>query len=312
MHPTLATALDRWVIRFAASRLPKPGQLQPRIPEALELLSRPDFFSGAIGNPVELKLTGDAFEFPSSIRTGWPEMDLAKGKLFRAGPAWRERPAVLVLHGWNDELGYRFRSGWQAWLLRRAGLNTVALEFPCHLHRRCARPGVGRDFISEDLFQTVQAGRQAVADVSSVVAWLKKQGLPQVGLWGVSLGGWIGGLVACHDPLLDFAVLTTPIARMDRVIGELEFCAAIRHSLAAMPMDFSPFNLKSHTPKLAPHRILIVEAEYDLFAPKETLEELWECWGRTEIRRLRHGHIGASLSLGTMRHSVRWIAGVAK
>jgi hypothetical protein len=311
MHPILAKAIDRWVIRFAASRLARPGQLSARIPEAMELLSRPDFFSGAIGHRAELKMVSeDEFEFPSAIRTGWPEMDLAKGRLFRAGPAWQSRPAVLLLHGWNDELGYRYRSIYQAWRLRRAGLNAVALEFPCHLQRRCARPGVARDFISEDLFQTVQAGRQAMADASSVIAWLKREGIPQVGAWGVSLGGWIGGLLVCHDPLLDFAVLTTPIARMDRVAAELEFCAAVRHSLNSMPMDLSRFNLKSHTPRLPPNRILIVEGEFDLFAPKETIEELWEHWGRTEIRRLRHGHIGAAMTFGTIKESVRWMAGV--
>jgi pimeloyl-ACP methyl ester carboxylesterase len=308
VHPILTKALDRLVIRMAAAALPKPGRFEARMAEATAMLQRPDFFSGAIGNRADLKMiSGSEFEFASAIRTGWTEMDLARGKLVRAGEDWKSRATVVLLHGWNDELGYRFRSPYQARLLRRAGLNTVLLEFPCHLHRRCKQPGSAGDFISEDLLQTVQAARQSIADASSVVNWLKSRGVPQVGIWGVSLGGWIGGLLACHDPELDFAVLTTPITRMDRVIAELEFCAAIRHSLQAGSMDLALFNLKSHRPKLAPDRILIVEAEDDLFAFKETVEELWESWGRPDIHRLRHGHISVLMSQPAVKQGVRWI-----
>src|SRR5437667_417504 len=80
---------------------------------------------------------------------------------------------------------------------RRAGINTARIELPYHAHRK---PSPGINFISVDLPQMIEATRQAISDTRALLGWLREQGCPSVGVWGISLGAWIGGLVACSEP----------------------------------------------------------------------------------------------------------------
>jgi len=70
-------------------------------------------------------------------------------------------------------------------------------------------------------------------------------------------------------------------------------------------------NLVDHHPRSRPERILIVESIHDRFAPVETVEELWNAWGRPEIMRVNHGHISVLISLPVMKRIVNWIAAKA-
>jgi len=36
-----------------------------------------------------------------------------------------------------------------------------------------------------------------------LIAWLEEQGCPRIGLWGISLGAWLSGLLAREDARLD-------------------------------------------------------------------------------------------------------------
>jgi dienelactone hydrolase len=162
--------------------------------------------------------------------------------------------------------------------------------------------------LSGDLVHVVQAARQAIADTRALVAWLRAQGCSRVGVWGLSLGAWLGGMLACVEPGLHFAVMMMPVARMDRVIAELDFCQPLRRSLRGQPARLEPMNLVTHRPRLAPDDILIVASEHDLFAPLETIEELWRAWDKPELWRLRHGHISMMMSAQVMERTVGWIA----
>jgi dienelactone hydrolase len=191
-------------------------------------------------------------------------------------------------------------------------VNAVLFELPYHLQRRPRRPGAINNFISEDLLRMVEATRQSIADVRALMKWLRGQGCEKIGLWGTSLGAWLAGLIVCHEPKLDFAVLATPIAKLERVIKELAFCAPIRRSYEKSNLSLSKLNLAQQRPKIALDKILIQEAEHDLFAPKETVEEFWADWGRPEIWRARHGHISILMSVSMMNRTVKWIAAKAE
>jgi hypothetical protein len=163
------------------------------------------------------------------------------------------------------------------------------------------------DFISADLVAMVEAARQSVADTRSIMAWLRGQGAKSVGVLGFSLGAWIAGIVARSEPDLGYAVLTTPIASIERAIRELPFCQAARQRLQEQKIDLTPFDLRSAQPLLDPRRILLVESYYDLFAPAATIEALWSDWNRPDIWRLPHGHISILMSAGVAARTVHWI-----
>ncbi|MGH8597720.1 MAG: alpha/beta hydrolase family protein, partial [Gammaproteobacteria bacterium] len=132
------------------------------------------------------------------------------------------------------------------------------------------------------------------------------------GLWGISLGAWLTGLVACADDRLGFAVLHTPVARIDRVIDELDFCRAIRTSLDGASIRLDRLTLTSYRAHLSPEKILIVASQHDMFAPAETIEELWRAWGEPEMWRTPHGHISVLMSAPIMERTVDWIARTAR
>jgi dienelactone hydrolase len=212
------------------------------------------------------------------------------------------------LHGWNDDLNYRFRFPFLARQFNRFGINCAIIELPYHFQRRPAPPAPVRNFISENVLRTVEATQQALADIRGLCAWLRGQGCKQVNLWGISLGGWLAGLAICNDDQFHSAVLVTPVARMDRMIAETAFVAPIRHSLRGAKMDLSRFNLDSHQPRVTNENILIVEATYDRFVPPETVEDLWHAWGEPEIWRRSCGHITVMISLGLMKSTAKWMS----
>ena len=127
-------------------------------------------------------------------------------------------------------------------------------------------------------------------------------------MWGVSLGAWIVGLVACREPRTNFAVLLTPMVRMDQAIAELPFCEPIRRGLAGKQVPLGPLNLDSLAPLVAPEKILLVAARDDLLAPAATVEGLWRAWNQPEIWRCPHGHISILLALPILERMARWIA----
>jgi pimeloyl-ACP methyl ester carboxylesterase len=300
--------IDRVVIRFATARMPGPRGIDPHFAEADQLLKRPDFFQ-VDADPAVLQFQEkNDFQFLSCMATPYAGNNTAWGCVHYCDPDWKSKPAVILLHGWNDSLTYRLRFPWLARRFNRLGFNCATLALPYHFQRRPEPPGLIRNFISEDALRTLEAVRQGVADIRGLAGWLLKAGCPKVGVLGVSLGGWLGGLAACTDRNIDFAVLFTPVARLDRLVDELGFVEPLRRSLRDQTMDLSKLNLVSHRPLTQKSNILLVEAEDDLFIPKDTMEELWRSWGEPDMWRLAHGHISVLASNHFMNKAAQWIA----
>lgn len=288
--------------------MPPAGRHEPHAREAAVLLQADDFFCDFVRVP-ELVFSGNnVFEFQSPLATPWENNNRVRGKLFRCAENWASHPTVILVHGWNDELGYRFRLPFCARVLNRHHINAALIELPYHLQRRPHAPGAIRDFISEDLWRMVEATRQSIADIRALAKWLSEKGCGRIGLWGSSLGAWLGGLTLCHEPLIQTAVLTTPVVELERLIAELAFCAPIRRSYETTNVSLEKLNLLSHRPRLSKEHLLIQEAEQDLFAPKESVEKLWRCWHEPEIWRLRHGHISILMSISVLRKTAEWFA----
>jgi dienelactone hydrolase len=153
----------------------------------------------------------------------------------------------------------------------------------------------------------MEAVHQALAEVNAMVHWLSAQGCPRVSVMGFSLGAWLGGLAACHNPKISCAVLITPVSRMDRMVAEAAFCKPIRQGLKSQPMDLTRLNLVSHKPRLTRGQMLMVVAEHDEFVPADTSQELWEAWGNPELWSLPHGHITILTSSNMMKRASKWV-----
>jgi len=282
-------------------------------PVGVAPLKDDDFFAETAVTTPELSFTTKtAFKFASSFTGVCAENNVAYGRLYRCGVDWQQRPAVILVHGLDCDFGYRFLFPLLARRFCGLGVNTAMLELPYHCHRRPGGEKAVRNFISNDLECVREAIQQSIADIRALVRWLRTEGCPSVGLCGISLGGWLGGLAACTDDAPDFAALVAPVGKISRAIEELAFCEPIRQALQHRKISLVRLNLVKHQPRLSPDKLLIVESRYDRFAPVETVEELWQAWGRCDILRVNHGHISVLLSLSIMNRIMKWILRAAR
>lgn len=298
--------LDRVVIRMARLHLEKRVKGENCLAEARPIAVEPEFF-GEVKALEKVDFFGQHdFACDSPMPGVAPECRRIHGKFYRCGDNWRQQPVVIMLHGWNGENCYRLLFPLLAHQCRRNGISLLSFQLPCHGRRR-APSGLGNDFISPDLSAMIVSTHQAIADSRALIGWLKQESCGPIGIWGISLGAWLAGLLACNDDRLSFAVLMTPVVRMDRAIAELEFCAPIRRSLAGREVPFQGLNLTDHRPLVGRQNLLLVAGYHDLFAPRAWVEELWEAWDRPPIERYGHGHISMMFSLKAMMRVLRFV-----
>jgi pimeloyl-ACP methyl ester carboxylesterase len=299
--------LDQFVISAAARSLPPPCPDPGQCAEAEELARNAELFiPPEIPADITFSPHGDVFHFKSTVSSPSEKNNLVRGRLFRAGEDWQRRPFLLVVHGWNAELHYRRICPLLARGLNRRGMNAALIQLPFHMERR---PG-GRhaDFICDNIPGMLNATRQAIADFNALLVWAKQQGCPKTALWGFSLGGWLAGLHLCASAAQDAAVLAIAVSNLERAIRDLEFCHPIRAALGVAPIDASRLNLATLKPRIAPERILLVEAIYDMFVPSETFREVAGAWGISEWKKVPQSHISSLFSPRTMREIMDWLA----
>ena len=307
MLVTITQTIDRWAIRMACGTVEMVGTSEEDIAPVPSLESVPFVAEAPIPHDLEFRSPTD-FTFTSFLRSPFAENNRVFGKLYRCGQEWCTKPAVILLHGWNGENCYYYLFPYLARRLVARGMNAAMIQLPYHALRKPPKEAKRRNFISSDLEGMIEATRQSLSDIASLREWCLGHGCPAVGLWGFSMGAWLAGLAFCASSSTDCLVLTTPVCRMDQVVQNLAFCEPIRRGLSRRPLSLEPLNLISHQPKSPPEKILIVEALYDLFAPVQTVDELWRAWGRPDIIRVRHGHISVLFSPLIMRRIVRWLA----
>ena len=130
MHRTFATFLDYTAIQLAGfatqwrTRGSRPVLLDGPIKKD-EL-----FEEITIRKPELCFTTTDAFHFPSQIETPCPDNNTVHGRLYRCEQNWRHRPAVILVHGLDYELGYHFQFPYLARRLCQRGLNTAMIDCP--------------------------------------------------------------------------------------------------------------------------------------------------------------------------------------
>jgi dienelactone hydrolase len=308
MNASLCRIWDRAAILLAAARAPRLGERNPNLEEARAFLESADFISREV-EPARVEFERRPhFYFATPRPTPFLENNIVQGRLYRCERQWQERPTVLLLHGWNDIIDHRWRFPAIARQINYQGMNAATLEAPYHFQRRPRHLGSWSNFLCPDILRTTKATAQAVAEIQAFAGWLHEQGCPAVGLWGVSLGAWLAGLAACHDPRWSCVVLMAPVARLDYVIENVAFCRHIRSALQGQPAATGRLNLTSCRPAIPISDILLIEAEHDVFMAKETVEELWRAWDQPAIWRVPEGHISVLCARGLSERIIRWMA----
>lgn len=162
--------------------------------------------------------------FPSSETTDIPPNNTVWAKITDSGA--RDH-ALVIFHHWNA----RSRQTQLARFLSRRGITVVEMVLPYHFER--SRPGATHaDFmLSANLGRSLQSLRQAVWDGRALVHQLQGQGYRKISVLGMSLGAWVAGLVAAHDPSVTKASLFLPGGSLADMVWSGRATRLIRKSL---------------------------------------------------------------------------------
>jgi len=304
----LSKLIDWSAIHMAAATMPRPDGRNQQLAEALQLIDSPEFIPPDV-KPAQVQFIGkDRLHFATPRPGPWVENNTVQGRIYRCAERWQERPTVLLLHGWNDAIDHYVRFPSMARQLNRHGLNAATLEAPFHFQRRPRQLGAWSNFLCPDILRVAEAARQAVAETRAFAEWLRLQGCRAVGLMGISLGGWLGGLTVCHDNRFACAVFLVPVARLDVLVEQAAFCRDIRQAWQGRPVATGRLNLTELRPVIPKENILLIEAIHDLFVPPATTEELWRAWGQPDIWRLPSGHISVLYAPHLQHRIIHWMA----
>ncbi len=208
------------------------------------------------------------------------------------------RPWLVGVHGAG--MGYpradlfAFRAGW---LHHALGLNLAFPVMPLHGPRRRGNlPGVG--FPNDDLLDTVHGIAQAVWDTRRLVAWIRSNECPDVGIFGLSLGGFAAAVIASTErdlscviagvPAVDFAELfdehAPPAVRQQPRFPELLTNARLVQRVV------SPLALVPQVPH--DRRFIFAGLADRLIHPHRQARALWDHWQRPPIYWFEGSHVG--------------------
>jgi X-Pro dipeptidyl-peptidase-like protein len=220
-------------------------------------------------------------------------------------------PVVLLLHGYAAP--NPFYEDHHMRLLLRRGLSAARIDLPYHMHRRIAGRGAGAGFFGSDPAHTCLVLRQSTEDAAAVVAWLREELTPAVGVLGFSLGGLVGCLLAAHVGLESLVAVTPPCdlaeltlerspARLRRALGVIPggggpWGGDAVAARAALDLAMAPVIPRLLTPRTAGDRITLVAAEHDLIVGHAPVRELAAAWG-TECWGYGHGHVTVMTARG--------------
>jgi len=209
----------------------------------------------------------------------------------------RPRPWLICIHG--------FQMGWPLidltafppeYFHRRLGMNLLLPVLPLHGRRKVGRRS-GDGFIAGDALDTIHAEAQAMWDIRRLLAWVRGQEAPAVGVIGLSLGGYNAALLASLDADLACAIPGIPLTDFTRVIYRhappLHLSDAISKGLSQeavrkLKRVISPLDLEPRVPK---ERRAIFGAVADRLVPPDQVRDLWVHWDRPRIVWYQGGHL---------------------
>ncbi|MFZ1470874.1 MAG: dienelactone hydrolase-related enzyme [Paracoccaceae bacterium] len=210
----------------------------------------PAFFADPIPQDPVVDRDDGWITFSSSVSTGLAENDLVCAKVTEARSSDR---ALVVFHHWNASS----RSPKLANFFSRRGITVVEMALPYHFERRRPSSSHADHMLSPNLGRTIQSVRQAVLDGRKLIRALKTEGYQDISVLGMSLGSWVAGLIAAHDPAVRRAALLLSAGSLADMVWTGRATRHIRASLEAdvgladLRRAWAPLNLENYADKLA-------------------------------------------------------------
>jgi pimeloyl-ACP methyl ester carboxylesterase len=210
------------------------------------------------------------------------------------------RPTMIYVHGVVAS-AYSFNA--QFFHLRELydhGYNILLYTQPFHGARREAgHPFNGYGLFSEGFAQMNEAMLHAISDLRVLVDYLFGRGAPQVGISGLSLGGYLSSLLAVVEPRLAFCIpnspLVAPVDTMRSWFPTRQLMDALAERSELTPLELrrgmaihSPL---SYQPKLDPERVMIIGGAGDRFTPPRFVRLLHSHWPSSHLHWFPGNHL---------------------
>jgi pimeloyl-ACP methyl ester carboxylesterase len=200
--------------------------------------------------PQGFELHDGWLKFPSEIVTDVDKNNTVWAKITEGGSGDQ---VLVIFHHWNASA----RNRQIAEFFSRRGIAVAEIAMPYHFER--SRPGaLYADYmLSSNLGRTIQSLRQAVLDGRKLIRWLKSEGYSEISVLGMSLGSWVAGLIAAHDPAVSKASLFLTAGSLADMVWTGRATRSIRDSLEPsisltdLRRAWAPLNLENFAPKLA-------------------------------------------------------------
>ena len=223
-------------------------------------------------------------------------------------------PVLILLHGWLiSRLPLMIYRSW-ARQMARQGIEVWMPQMPHHLGRAEPSDISGERFLSADLPASLDSVRQAVAETRCLGAWLRERGAPRVGLWGTSLGGWVGALAATLEDYWAAVALWAPVASPAEVLWESRLARRMRSAVIDAGLragDEKGTRLELLTPEsclplVERERLLVIGAIHDSIVSPASISRMARRWN-CDIRWVPHGHIGLMAAPAVVADTVSFL-----
>ncbi len=234
-------------------------------------------------------------KFSSDVSTDVEENNFVWAKVTESGSL---NQALVIFHHWNASR----RNRQIAKFFSQRGVTVLEIAMPYHFER--SRPGslYAEDMLSPNLGRTIQSARQAVLDGRKLIRWLRGEGYEEISVLGMSLGSWVAGLIAAHEPAVTKASLFLTAGSLADMVWTGRATRAIRDGLeraieiadlrrAWGPLDLENYTHKLARPDLALHMVIATRDKVVLpKLSKHFIEKLHEVGARPNVLELNCGH----------------------
>lgn len=219
---------------------------------------------------------------------------------------WRHRgseprPTIVAIHGFSADLyhlnEWLFALPW----LHRLGCNVLLFTLPFHGRRQSRlSPFSGHGFFAGGPAHINEAFAHAVFDFRILMDWLSgRPEVEQVGVMGVSLGGFTASLLAAVEPRLAFSVPNVPVVSIPDLVMDWEpigvmmrgALKATRQGVEEARYLLAASSPLTYTPRIPTERLMIIGGIGDRLAPPRHSRLLWEHWDRCRM----HWFVGSHL-----------------
>jgi len=150
----------------------------------------------AFTKPSKFVLDGKLLSFPSPFIHP-KASDINKTGYAKVFPSVNSKKAIIVVPHWCASAKSYINL---CSALSKIGFTAVRMTLPYHEERGTGDWEFTNDMVSANIGRTIQAVRQSIIELRTVVAWLKEIGYERIGVVGSSLGSCIATIAQAQEP----------------------------------------------------------------------------------------------------------------